>query len=164
MILVDSRVGSKELAPYLHRLGLHAELTMLEFGDAAFEGNGPEGKLCIGIERKTLGDMLSCIEDARYAAHQRPGMIAMYTNSILIIEGIWKPDSPSGYLLECVATLNWRPYRHRTQMVRYSKLFRYLLSVQFSGVTVIWSRDVENTAYNIAECYQYFQKPWADHT
>lgn len=172
MILIDSRAGNvryrdhcKELVAHIQRIGVKAELAQLEFGDACFEGKGPEGStIQVGIERKQMGDMLNCIDDARYAAHQRPGMLNMYNQSILMVEGIWRPDKESGYMMELVASMTWRPYRYRSQMVRYSKLFRYLLSVQFGGTTVIITRDIEHTAYNICECYHYFQKRFEDHT
>ena len=164
MILVDSRVGSREMLPFIGRVGPKCELSHLEYGDAAFEGNGPHGRIGVGVERKTLGDILNCIDDSRYTAHQRPGMLAMYDKNILIIEGVWKADSVSGYLMECVATLTWRPFRYRSQMTRYSKLFRYLLSVQLAGTVVVLSRDIEQTAYDICECYSYFNKRWEDHT
>lgn len=173
MILVDTRSGSadrhgnysqKELMSFIQRAGVRAQLSPLEYGDACFEGNGPDGRMCIGVERKALSDILNCIDDSRYAAHQRPGMLAMYQKDILVIEGVWKPDITSGYLMECVASLTWRPFRYRSQMVRYSKLFRYLLTIQFAGTAVIVTRDIEHTAYNICECFHYFQKKWADHT
>jgi ERCC4-type nuclease len=164
MILVDARVGSVEMIPFLQRMGAKVERTNLEFGDCCFEGNGPEGGVCVGVERKTIGDLLNCVDDSRYSAHQLPGMKSMYNKSILIVEGVWKPDTVTGYLMECVATLTWRPYRQRSQMTRYSKLFRYMLSVQLAGVAVITSRDLEQTAYNVLEIYSYFQKKWDDHT
>lgn len=171
MILLDSRSGSivnrdaqRELQAYISRGGVKAEIGSLEFGDACFEANGPDGRMLVGIERKTVGDMLNCIDDARYSAHQRPGMKALYQVSMLMVEGVVKPDTATGYLMECIQTLTWRPYRYRSQMVRYSKLFRYLLSVQFAGTVVVHTRDVEHTAYNITECYHYFQKRWVDHT
>lgn len=162
--MVDSRTGSKEALPYLQRIGAKCQLTHLEFGDFCFEGNGPDGRIAVGIERKSLSDALNCIDDARYSAHQRPGMLAMYQKSILMIEGVWKPDSVTGYLMHCVRTLTWEPLQYRVQMTRYSKLFRYLLSLQLAGTTVIQSRDMEHTAYNVAECFHYFQKKWTDHT
>jgi ERCC4-type nuclease len=149
---------------YIQRTGVHALSQELEFGDACFEGNGPDGKIAIGIERKKIGDMLNCIDDARYAGHQRPGMLAMYNKSVLMLEGVWKPEPVTGYLMECVAQLTWRPYKYRSQVVRYNKLFRYLISIQLSGVIVITTRDVEQTAYNIVELYHYFGKPWDGHT
>lgn len=166
MILIDSRTGSKELIPYLQRMSMNVkvEQTTLEFGDACFEGNGPQGKIVVGIERKSLSDILNCIDDARFAAHQLPGMKAMYGWNIVMVEGVWKPDSTTGYLMECIRTLEWRPFRYRTQMTRYSKLFRFLLTLQVSGIGVIITRDMEHTAYNILECYHYFEKRWEDHT
>jgi len=164
MILLDNRVGSKELLPYIQRLGTKVELGHLEYGDAAFEGHGPTGTIAVGVERKTLSDLLNCVDDARYSAHQRPGMLAMYQFNILMVEGIWKPDSTTGYLMECIRTLEWRPFRYRTQMVRYSKAFRYLLTLQIAGTPVIITRDLEHTAYNICECFAYLQKRWEDHT
>src|SRR5580692_7200920 len=140
---------------------LRLRLAPLNSGTPALKETG---KIAIGVERKTIGDMLNCIDDARYSAHQRPGMLAMYQKSILMIEGEWKPDVDTGYLMELVNTLNWRVFRQRSMMVRYNKLFRYLLTVQFSGVTVIWSRNIEQTAYNICEIYHWFQKPWVQHT
>ena len=164
MILVDHRVGSRELIPFLQRMGAKVEQTNLEFGDACFEGNGPDGRLCVGVERKALSDILNCIDDARYAGHQRPGMLAMYQKSILMIEGVWKPDTVTGYLMHCIKTLTWEPFRYRSSMTQYSKLFRYLLTLQLAGTVVIITRDMEHTAYNIKECYAYFQKKWDDHT
>lgn len=164
MILVDSRIGSVELIPYIQRVGAKVERSSLEYGDCCFEGNGPNGKICIGVERKKMGDLLNCIDDSRYSAHQLPGMASMYNKSILIVEGVWKPDTVTGYLMEFVTTLTWRPYRQRSQMTRYSKLFRYMLSIQLSGIVVIVSRDIEQTAYNIYEMFSYFQKPWDQHT
>lgn len=160
MILVDSRIGSKELIPYIQRMGAKVQQSQLEFGDACFEGNGQDGRICIGIERKALSDMINCINDARYSAHQRPGMLSMYNHSILMVEGVWKPDTASGYMLELVRGISWRPF----QRERYHKLFRYLLTLQFSGTCVIITRDIEHTAYNICECFHYFQKKWEDHT
>jgi ERCC4-type nuclease len=163
MILVDSRVGSREVLPFIQRLGINAQIAELQFGDMCFDGKGPNGTITIGIERKTLGDFLNCIDDSRYAAHQKPGLSAMYARDILMLEGTWKPDSASGYLMELIGTLAWRPYKYRTQMVRYSKLFRYLLSVQLSGTLVVQTRNIEETAYNTVEIYHYFQKKFEDH-
>lgn len=164
VILIDSRIGSKELIPYVRRVGCKVEEAQLEYGDACFEGNGPNGKVVIGIERKTLGDILNCIDDARYSAHQRPGMAAMYQRSILMIEGIWKPDTTSGYMMSLIRGINWSAFRYRSRMVPYNKLFRYLLSIQLTGTIVIITQDIEHTAFNICECFYYFQKRWEDHT
>ena len=166
MILVDQRIGSNELAPLILKCGVKSELAQLEFADCCFEGHGPNGDISIGVERKTLGDMLNCIDDNRYAAHQRPGMAAMYARNFLIIEGIWAcgvPPFHTGILMTSRGD-SWYPFRYRSQRVMYSKLYRYLITISLSGVTVTYSRDLQHTAINICEIYHYFQKKWTDHT
>jgi ERCC4-type nuclease len=164
MILIDSRTGSKELAPYIRRIGVPCELANLEFGDCALEGNGPKGPIAVGIERKTLHDMLHSVDDSRYSAHQRPGMLKMYDKSFLIVEGNWRPHDPDGTLMESHNGGSWGQCRYRSQRVMYSKLRRYLFSVQLSGVPVLYTRDLFHTAYDICECFHYFQKRWESHT
>ena len=170
MIYVDPRVGSGvaerggDLLPYIQALKIKAEKQPLPFGDACCEGNGPKGRISIGIERKRLSDVLNCVDDGRFSGHQNIGMKQLYQVQVLMVEGVWKPDTATGYLMECVSALTWRPFKYRSQYTRYSKLFRYLLSIQLSGTCVIITRDIEHTAFNIVEIYQYFQKKWDDHT
>src|SRR5229473_7700773 len=90
MLLVDDRIGSVELIPYIKRNHIQAEKIRLEYGDVCMEGNGPKGKISIGVERKRLHDILACIDDGRYN-QQRVGMREMYDVSFLLVEGIWKP-------------------------------------------------------------------------
>ena len=169
MILIDSRVGSKELYPLIKQIGAPCELCQLEYGDVAFDGNGPHGSIAIGIERKTLHDMLQCIDDSRYAAHQRPGMLMLYSKSFLCLEGLWNPGNGNGFdgmLMEGFRNgQSWGPLRTRgNRMVLYSKLYRYMMSVALSGVIVTQSTNIFQTAYNIVEMYEYFKKPWSKHT
>lgn len=164
MILVDARQGSAELIPNLQRLNVSVEKTSLEFGDFAFEGNGQHGKVAVGIERKTLHDMLACIEDSRYAGHQRPGMRGLYDVSLLIVEGHWRPHDPDGFLMEGFNNgLSWGFCKFRSQRTMYHKIYRYLISVAMTGVHVIHSRDMFHTAFNIVEWFHWFQKSWQNH-
>lgn len=166
MILVDQRIGSVELLPEIRRCGVKlVEKADLQFGDAAFEGRGPDGTISVGIERKTLHDMLNCIDDSRYGGMQRIGMKHMYNVSVLAIEGHWKPHDGQGLLMEGYhAGTTWGYCNYRSQRTMYSKLYRYLISVALSGVIVTYSRDLFHTAYNICEWFHYFQKPWTGHT
>lgn len=176
MILVDYRKGSgtdgkgnELLVPLIKKLGVECEIDNLEFADACFEGNGPEGYIAIGVERKTLHDLLGCIDTARYSAHQRVGMAQMYTKSFLALEGMWEMGGSLQYSGTLIQGFNggssWGPLKTRgNQTVLYSKLYRYLLSVQLSGVIITQSNNVVQTANNIVEIYRYFQKPWHSHT
>lgn len=163
MILVDDRTGSVELLPYIKRNNVPTTKLRLDFGDFCMEGNGPKGKISIGVERKTLHDILHCIDDGRYN-QQRIGMRETYDMSFLLIEGVWKP-SEDGTLYEGFRGGSiFGPCKYRTQRVNYSKLRRYLLSVSLSGVVVIYTRDILQTAYDLCEIYHYFQKRFEAHT
>lgn len=163
MILIDSRVGSRELLPYVKARGVKCELSELAFGDAAMEGNGPSGSILVGVERKKIHDFLNCVDDARYTGYQRIGMAQLYKVSFLIIEGAFKPHSDNGLLMEGFnSTFGYCKPAGRTVM--YAKLRRYLFSVSLSGVHVIYTRDIEQTAFDITEIFHYFSKRWLDHT
>ena len=166
MILVDSRVGSAELLVPIRRLGIPVEKAQLSYGDACFEGHGPKGLITVGVERKTIPDMLHCIDDARYTAHQLPGMAKMYDKSILALEGEWMMGTKPFYegILMTRKEGQYYPLTYRSRRVMYSKLYRYLLSIALSGVIITYSRDQGHTAANICENYHYFQKKWENHT
>jgi len=90
-VWLDSRVGSKELAPLFLPYGIQARLTELEFGDIAFEGNGPMGRCAVCIERKRIEELVAAIESRRLSGHQLPGMADQYDYVYLIVEGLWRP-------------------------------------------------------------------------
>lgn len=170
MIIVDFRKGGttedipQQFVGQLKSLGLKAEKGDLQYGDFAFDGNGPDGPIGIGVERKTLHDLLNCIDDSRYNM-QRIGMKNCYNVSALMVEGHWKPHDPRGLLMEGFnGGTSWSYCRYRSQQTLYAKVYRYLTSVALSGVLVSYSRDVFHTAYNVHELYHYFQKRWGDHT
>lgn len=167
MILVAKERGSIELLPIIRGIGVQAEKADLKFGDFCFEGRGPKGDILIGIERKTLSDIMHCIDDARYSAHQKVGMEQMYGKSFLLVEGVWAMGSPpfyQGVLITSRDGSSWGPFRYRSKKVMYSKLYRYLISVSLSGVATTYSRNMHHTACNVVEMYHYFQKRWQDHT
>lgn len=148
----------------IKRLGVPAELNDLQYGDAAFEGRGPEGTIAVGIERKALHDLLHCIDNAKLSGHQLIGMKHMYAVRVVLVEGHFKPHE-QGWLMEGFnGGTSWGYCKPGGQRVLYSKLYRYLISLQLSGALVIFSRDIFTTCYNIVEWYHYFQKPWGAHT
>lgn len=168
MVYVDyrERPGKREkedLLAAIRRVGMKAEKTDLEFGDVCFEGNGPRGPLAIGIERKRIHDMLACIEDSRYNGHQRVGMSQLYDKSYLLLEGIWRPHDPRGTLMEGNHQGAWWDSKPGGRYVLYSKLRRYLFSVELSGVHILYTRDLFHSAFDICELFHYYQKKWTDH-
>lgn len=174
MIYVDYRRGSgsdgkgKELLqPIIRKLGIPCESCELPYGDACFEGRGLKGPVSVGIERKTLNDMLNCIDDARYSGHQYIGMGKLYSpgHAFMCLEGMWAPGNGNGWdgtLMQGYrGGQSWGPLKTSlggTRKTLYSKLYRYMISVARAGVIITQSNDLFHTAYNICELYQYFQK------
>lgn len=170
MILVANDINrrdidSRELQSLIQRQGVSCDRSSLDFADACFEGQGPDGLVLVGIERKRLSDILKCIDDGRLAGHQLVGMRPMYRFRFLLIEGVWRPSKDGLLLEEHVkqdGRVYWGPERPQGR-VMYHKLRRYLFSVAMSGVIVIYTRDITHTAYDIVELYHWFQKRWRDH-
>jgi ERCC4-type nuclease len=91
MILVDNRVGSKDLMVPLTRAGLPAHLSHLEYADVAFVGRGEGGKdVAVGIELKRFQDLISSLRTGRLQGHQLPGLRGAYDYIWLIVEGEWR--------------------------------------------------------------------------
>lgn len=169
MILVDYRERAPkrpgrehqeqhQFTTLLKRLRLEAQEADLPYGDFAFDGVWQGSPVCVGVERKRVHDMLRCIDDSRYNETQRVGMARLYDISYLIVEGYFKAHDPYGHLMESHDGCHWYDCRPGGQRVMYHKLRRYLFSVQHSGVYVLFSKDMFQTAYDIHELYHYYQK------
>ena len=93
MLLVDDRVGSRDLLPGLCQMGLEAELCRLPFADVAFMGRGAEGApVNIGIELKNVQDLCSSLRTGRLSGHQNPGLVSSYDYRWLVVEGLYSQD------------------------------------------------------------------------
>src|SRR5215471_7722117 len=132
MILIDERVGSKELLPYFKPFDVEAEICRLGFADAAFVGNGPDGIISIGIERKVLGDLLASMRAERLAGHQLDGLLENYQVNYLIVEGICRPGRNGE--LEQIRGNDWRAiYIGRTPML-YREMDNFLTTMEAVGI------------------------------
>lgn len=90
MLFVDPRQGSDNLYVSLKKAGLPVELAdpQLPFGDVYFVGRGTNGSgINIGIEHKSVNDLVNSLQTARLQGHQLIGMRADYDLCWLIIEG-----------------------------------------------------------------------------
>ncbi len=90
MLFVDTRIGSKHLIPSLTRAALPVSGVTLPFGDVAFVGRGPGGtSLNIGLELKTLPDLVNSLRTDRLSGHQLPGLLEAYDHCWLVVEGTY---------------------------------------------------------------------------
>lgn len=157
MILVDDRVGSREVFPYLKPYGIQAELTRLDYGDFAFEGNGAKGRCLVGIERKRVGDLIESIRSKRLSGHQLGGLVQAYDYAYLVVEGMFRPGK-KGDLEE------WRGSGWRSHGVLYREVNSYLCTVEIlAGVVVRRSISPVETAVILADLYRWWQKDFSHH-
>jgi len=160
MILLDSRVGSKELLSKLPK-GL-AELAKLEYGDAAFIGRGPEETpIAVGVERKDIGDLIQSMTSGRLSNHQLPGMLASYDVCYLVVEGIWKAG-PDGY----VELYRWSANGFVTYPIRASAIYNYMTTLEsLGGLRIRQARIIQDTADIIRNLHTWWTgKSWEEHT
>lgn len=163
VITVDDRTGSKELAEPLRTLGGIVKVARLPYADVAFTGEGPEE--CpwpmVGVELKTIDDLLSCIETRRFSDHQLPGLLSHYNVVYLVVEGVWGP-APSGVL---------QIEKHKRMVVpasgrgwMYSAVSNYLLQLEAQvGVRVHRTLNRAETCHHLLATAKSWGHDWAGH-
>lgn len=83
---VDRRDGSRQYLDLLQERGVPALLASLPYGDVSFAGNGPQGKVRVGVEVKTLSDFHDSFDSKRLMS-QLAGMLPMYDHTLLLVVG-----------------------------------------------------------------------------
>jgi len=162
MILIDDRTGSCELARYFSKSLV--KIVRLEYGDFSFIGNGPdEIPVSIGIERKTLTDLLSSLQTGRFSGHQLPGLLNSYYYVYLIVEGIWR-SCPSNGILEILAGNHWQPVSLGSRRWMAREAYGYLNTLAVASGLVVWqTTSPRETALLVTILYRWWQKDWAEH-
>lgn len=160
MILVDSRVGSRELLSTLRGFGVDADLGGSLDADFQFTGNGHDGPCLIGVERKTIQDLLNSMRDRRLAGQQLGRMISTFDVCYLIVEGVWRRGEDG--MIEMLHHGYWKSARGNHH---YAESDRFLCSLEMLCDVKIWrTADERETCAAIADRYSWWQKQWEDHT
>lgn len=157
MLLVDERIGSKDLLQPLIRAGVPAELQHLEFGDFAFIGRGLEGvDVFIGIELKETRDLISSLRSSRFPGHQLPGLQSFYDRAWLVTEGIWRAGDDG--VLETMRG-GWQTASVGPHCIMASDLDSWILSQTIRGGISHWHCSTRrDTLRFIATLYKW----WTD--
>lgn len=137
----------------------------MEYGDVAFVGNGPLGPIPIGLEHKSVADVLDCILSGRFAARQLPGLLDSYAHVWLMVEGAFRPG-PQGELYVSrgrSGRFGPVPWGHKEWMYRH--LQHWLLSIQIQGgCRVLVTRDKPDSAAAIKALFTWWTaKTWDQH-
>lgn len=160
-ILVDDRAGSKNMIRYLKT----AKLARLPYGDISFMGRGPDDRpIPVGIEIKSLSDILSCIVSGRFAAHQLPGMLSSFEVVYLIVHGVYRPDYKTGQLIVPRGGKRWTPATIGNRGFMYRELDAWLMSIELrAGVHVRRTGSEAETAFVIQDLAGWWEKDWDKH-
>lgn len=165
MIRIDPRKGSGEFKRLLVRLGVPAKKKHLRFGDFSFSGSGPKGIVRVGIERKTINEIVEALPDNRMVGHQLPGLLGSvegrrrFDYVYLIVEGHYYPDVRTG-IVKC----RKREVGHGYTRHLYESVEKFLATLELHGqIRVRKTSGKVHTAYLVAALYRWFQKDWYSH-
>lgn len=163
MILIDNRTGSKELQSLFPHT-VQTRLTRLQFGDFTWLGNGPNGPVPIGIERKTISDLVNCISDGRLSGLQLYGLLTSYYRAIIVVEGIWRSNPENG-MLETWKRGQWGQLEYGGQRWMGSAVHSYLHRLSADYGVLVWATSKPSeTVQWMVDIYHSWQKKWDNHS
>ena len=164
MITIDDRKGSGELhGAFPHGM---SELGRLQFGDMCWLGSGPGNEpWMIGVERKTIGDLVGCITSGRFSGHQLIGLLNTYNVVYVVVEGLFRPN-PSTGVLETWKRGRWSPLLHGKLPFLYSMVVGFLNTIaSLCGVVIVRTATENETVHTIMALYHWWaDKRWDEHT
>lgn len=171
MILCDNQAGSSALFPYLQRMTTDVILTRIDppFADCAWIGNGPDEQqqLRVGVEYKTLDDVLKCIDDGRFAGHQVDGLVEYYDRRYLVWEAHIRVDRETGGIQEYSwRKKEWEYVYHNRQVLSSRDIDHWMTTIEEQAqFRTVWCRDKYESARWIANKHSWYTaKGWNDHT
>ena len=164
VIEIDDRAGSRDLVkhPPLDEFG---RLCRLGSGDVCFTGNGPEGVVLIGIEVKSIFDLVSSIATGRLQGTQFPGMFVDYDRVYLLYYGAYRP-SPKNWIIQVPRgqTARWTNCKlGKKREIPWSYVEKFLMTAASRGVEMKHVLDVREAAVWIHYLQGWWDKPWDEH-
>lgn len=167
-ILIDNRAGSSDLISY-PPLNVHGELCRLSAGDISITGNGPRGPVRIGVEVKSITDLISSFSNGRLQDTQIPGMQKEYDVLWLLYYGVYRPSPVDGSLEILRGKRGWQGYQIGARAVPYGYVESFLLTLTAVGVHVKRVQHLRKDEA-LAECAEWigvlarwWSKPWTKH-
>lgn len=142
-------------------------MTNLDSADFTFEGRGPHGPVEVGIERKTLPDLIASLQSGRFQGLHSEGhtgqlwrMLSTYDYSFLLVEGAWVTDR-AGRLLRPGRRGQSSPMGNMTEDALRKQLFSIQLK---SPMHIGYTADATATVRWLASLVRWFtDKSWEQH-
>lgn len=156
MITIDGRIGSKELTPFLPK-GTW-KLGRLNFADACWIGTVKDEPVTVGMERKSVRDLLNSMSTGRLSGHQLVGLKNSYDVVYLVVEGVWRLGA-DGQMEVPSGRGKWRALElgRRKYMAREYHGYLNTLGV-LGGLIVRETRSLRHTAKLVLDLYNWWSK------
>jgi len=162
-MLVDDRVGSKDLYPALKKHG--ARMVRLESADVMFTGRGPEDvPVAVGVERKRITDLIDSMETGRLVDHQIPLMLDNHEFNYVLIEGLWRSQPKTGEL-EYLSAGKWKTMHFRKRKFLAKSVHNFLNTLSLrTGVFLVSTPSKAETIQWLLAVYDWWNvKAWDQH-
>lgn len=182
IVKVDCREGSKHLySPLCQMLDSRSEVreAKLRFADVNWTGGGPDDSvITVGVELKTIPDLLNSLESNRLVEHQLPGLQARYDVAWLLIEGRWRPNlvrraqqiilnDKHGYLdiySGMAGRRGWLRQVWRQSGWKYAPLMQIICGLSYRFGIRSWRTDDRNeTLWWLVSQIEWWRKKWHEH-
>lgn len=143
-----------------------SSLCQLPSADVSFTGQGPSGPLLIGIEVKSLSDLISSFQSQRLQGTQIPSMQRDYDVHWLLYYSPPLRCNSDG-LLEVINRSSWKLVTmtgsSEGKPVYYSYLKKALYELALLGTPYEHVYDMQECAQWIYCAYDWWQTPWNKH-
>lgn len=144
--------------------------------DVVFTGRGPLGSILeIGIEYKTIWDVLGCINTGRFAGNQLPAL-REFDYAFLLIEGMIQEGSDaSGCRLEVYGSPMGKPrgwygtdeWGRGKRVWTYAEFEHWYFSMMFRGGVIVlpFTKSKWDSGRRVGSLWRAFNdKAWEEHT
>ena len=165
MIYIDDRAGSGTLLSLFqsHRTRPAVTLRRLPAADFCFSGHGPKGPCLIGVERKTIRDMLQSIRTGRFSGEQLPKLLDHYEFAFLTVEGRVRINTANGFLEEPWGK-GWTQLKLGQSPFLGLELDSFLTTIEVrTPIHIHCTRNEAETVEDTLSLHHYFAKPWDKH-
>jgi ERCC4-type nuclease len=160
MILVDDRIGSRDLEPLIT---VPSKLTRLTSGDASFLGYGPDGHTTIGVERKKLRDLINSMTTGRLSGVQLVNMARHYQYFYIVLEGIWRINTKTE-ILEDWKRGKWSKVKLGDRVFTGRELHNFCNTLSIvCKIPIVRTGTAKHTALWLGDVWHWWQKRWGDH-
>ena len=173
MILLDDRQGSAHLEAPLVKMGNEVRMTRLDCADVAFVGTDQRTQqVPVGIEIKSVQEVIDDLVVHRFGSSQLPKMLATYPYRWLFIEGPYRASPYSGKLEQPYSyrpgrrpgKKGWVVARLGKHPLAFTTFANYLFTIEIQGgFGIRHTKGRPETAAQVSSLHHWWTQGWLSH-